>query len=97
MFNTFDEYLEFCTLLFNNKNNTYTFLKKASLYLYKSNYYLCLHVNEKDLTLFKSVHYSIIEFASHINNSELFERKLKEYGKVIFKTNAINNCVKHFK
>ena len=96
MFNTFDEFLEFCTSIVKEDNNTYTFLKKSSLYLYKSNYYLCLYINEKDLDFFKSIHYSIIEFASHINNSELFERKLKEYGKIIFKTNAINNCVKHF-
>ena len=97
MFNTFDEYLEFCTSLQNTENNTYTFLKKSALYLYKSKYYLCLYVNEKNISSFKSMHYSIIEFASHISNSELFERKLKEYGKVIFKTNAIDNCVKHFK
>lgn len=96
MFNTFDEYLELCTSLTNKSNLTYTFLKKSTLYLYKSKYYLCLYVNEKDINSFKSVHYSIIEFASHVNNSDLFERKLKEYGKVIFKTNAINNCVKHF-
>lgn len=97
-FDTFDEYLEFCTsLMSDSKINTYAFLKKSALYLYKSKYYLCLYVNEKDISSFKSVHYSIIEFASHVNNSSLFERKLKEYGKVIFKTNAIKTCVKHFK
>ena len=94
MFNIFDEYLEFCKSL--SQNNTYSFLKKTSLYLFKSKYYLCLYVNEKDINTFKAVHYSLIEFASHISSSELFERKLKEYGKIIFKTNAINNCVKHF-
>ncbi len=97
MFNTFDEYLDFCTSLVNNNNNTYAFFKKSSLYLYKSKYYLCLTVNENNKDYFKSIHYSIIEFASTVSNSELFERKLKEYGKEIFKTNAINNCVKHFK
>ena len=96
MFDTFDEYLDFCTSLANNKNSTNILFKKSTLYLYKSKYYLILYVNEKIIDSFKSVHYSIIEFASHISNSELFERKLKEYGKVIFKTNAINNCVKHF-
>lgn len=96
-FDTFDEYWEFCSsLITNTKIDTYTFLKKSALYLYKANYYLCLNVNEKDIPSFKPVHYSIIEFASHVNNSNLFERKLKEYGTVIFKTNAIQNCVKHF-
>ena len=97
MFDTFDDYLEFSKSLSDKINNsTYEFLKKSSLYLYKSKYYLCLYINEENINCFKSIHYSIIEFATHINNSELFERKLKEYGKVIFKTSAINNCVKHF-
>ena len=98
MFNTFDEYLEFCTSIANNtQDTTYTLLKNASLYLYKSKYYLCLYVDENNVNDFKSIHYSIIEFALQINNPELFERKLKEYGKIIFKNNAINNCVKHFR
>lgn len=97
MFNTFDEYLEFCNSLIDNKNNTYSFFKKSTLHLYKSKYYLCLYLTENDMNSFRIMHYSIIEFASHVNNSEFFERKLKEYGKVIFKTNAINNCIKHFK
>ena len=97
MFNTFDEYLEFCTSLVKDEKNTYTFLRKSALYLYKSNYYLCLYVNEKDINKFKQIHYSIIEFASHVNNSDLFERKLKEYGKIILKTNAIKACEKYFK
>lgn len=96
MFDTFDEYLDFCTSSVEVQNFTYAFLKKSSLYLYKSKYYLCLYLNEKDMNSFKSIHYLIIEFASHINNSNLFERKLKEYGKIIFKTNAINNCIKYF-
>ena len=96
MFNTFDDFLELCMSLAKNYKIKYTFLKKSNLYLYKSKYYLCLYINNKDLNTFKSIHYSIIEFAVHLNNSDLFERKLKEYGKSIFKTNAINNCVKHF-
>lgn len=97
MFDTFDEYLEFCKSLSHNiQNNTYTFLKKSALYLYKSKYYLCLYITQNDSESFAPIHYSIIEFSSHICNSDLFERKLKEYGKIIFKTDAINNCIKHF-
>lgn len=93
MFNTFDEYLDFCTSF----NNTCSFFKNSSLYLYKSKYYLCLSVEEKNINSFKAMHYAFTEFATHVTNSDLFERKLKEYGKEIFKANAINNCVKHFK
>lgn len=96
MFNTFDEYLEFCKSLNKIQENTYNLLKKSTLYSYKSNYYLCLYINSENINSFKSIHYSILEFGSHLNNSDLFERKLKEYGKIIFKTNAINNCIKHF-
>ncbi len=95
MFNTFDEYLEFCNSLDFTKS-TYIDFKKSSLYLYKSKYYLCINITNKGLQKFKAIHLSIIEFAMHINNSDLFESKLKEYGKIIFKTNAINNCIKHF-
>ena len=93
MFNTFEEYLEFCLSLL---DNTYSLLKNSSLYLYKSKYYLCFNINEKHINFFNSIHYSIIEFSSYIDNPALFERKLREYGKTIFKTNAIDNCLKHF-
>ena len=97
MFNNFDDYLEFCNYLNNTLNNTtYSKLRKSSLYQYNSKYYLCINIANKDLSLFNSIHYAITEFATYINNSELFERKLNEYGYVIFKTNAINNGIKHF-
>lgn len=97
MFNTFDDFLEFCSYLNNNLNDsTYLNFKKSSLYLYNSNYYLCISIANKNLIEYKSIHYAITEFATYINNSDLFERKLNEYGSVIFKTNAINNCIKHF-
>ena len=97
MFSTFDEYLQFCTSLAERQENTYTFLKKSSLYLYNSNYYLCITVSNKNIDLFKTLYYAIIEFATNISNPDLFERKLIEYGKSIFKTNAINNCIKYIK
>lgn len=97
MFNNFDNYLEFCNFLNNNSNeDIYLKLKKSSLYLYNSKYYLCINISNKNLSTYKPIHYAITEFASYINNSELFERKLIEYGKIIFKTNAISNCIKHF-
>lgn len=96
-FNTFDDYLDFCSYIKEYTNsNIYSKLKKCSLYKYNSKYYLCLFINKMTLNNFKSIHCSIVEFASHISNSELFERKLIEYGNVIFKTNAINNCINAF-
>ena len=95
MFNTFDDYLEFCNHVQKYlNNNTYIKLSQTSLYKYNSKYYLC--ITNINLANFKTIHCSIVEFATHITNSDLFERKLIEYGKVIFKTNAISGCIKAF-
>ena len=66
MFNTFEDYLEFCHSIINNSENTYSFLKKSNLYSYKSKYYLCLNVNNKDMNLFKNVHYKIKIGRAHV-------------------------------
>ena len=97
MFDTLDNYLDFCNSLIIDKNTTYSFLENSSLYLYESKYYLCLNVATEDINSFKSIHYLLIEFASHMDNGNLFERKLKEYGKIICASNAINTCIKYFK
>ena len=96
-FNSFDDYYEFCKYLSMNLNNQiYLKLKKVSLYLHNSVYYLCIHINKSNLSVVKAINYEISEFGNSVDNPELFERKLLEYGKVIFKTNAISNCVKAF-
>lgn len=96
-FNTFDDYCEFCNYLsLHFKNETFIRLKKSSLHLYNSKYYLCVHINRTNLPIVKSIIYEISEFGNSIDNPELFERKLLEYGKIIFKANAISNCVKAF-
>ena len=96
VFNDFEDYLEFCNYLNNNLDST-TYLKlKTSLYKYNSKYYLCINILNKNLNDFKFLHYAIAEFGSHVNNSDLFKRKLNEYGKVNFKANAIKNSIKIF-
>lgn len=96
-FNSFDDYCEFCRYLSMNLNSQiYLKLKKVSLCLYNSIYYLCIHINKSNLSIVKAINCEISEFGNSVSNPELFERKLLEYGKVIFKTNAISNCVKAF-
>ncbi len=96
-FNSFDDYCEFCNYLNLHLNNeTFTKLKKVSLYLYNSKYYLCIHITKTNLSIVKTINYEISEFGNSIDNPELFERKLLEYGKIIFKTNAIYNCIRTF-
>ena len=96
-FNSFDDYCEFCKYLSMNLNSeTYLKLKKVSLCLYNSKYYLCIHINKSNLPIVNTINCEISEFGNSVKNPDLFERKLLEYGKVIFKTNAILNCVKAF-
>lgn len=96
-FNSFDDYCEFCKYLsLHLKSETYLKLKKVSLCLYNSKYYLCIHINKSNLPIVKAINCEISEFGNSVDNPELFERKILEYGKIIFKTNAISNCVKAF-
>ncbi len=39
---------------------------------------------------------AITEFAHFVDNSELFEKKITEYGKLIIKENAIQACTEYF-
>ena len=96
-FNNFEDYIDFCNYLRSNLNNsTYIKLKKSTLYKYNSKYYFCMPIANLDLSSLKSIHCFIIEFAAHVSNSDIFERKLTEYGNIIFKTNAVSNCIKAF-
>ena len=49
--------------------------------------------NPQKLKLFGT---TISEFGTYIQNSDLFERKLLEYGKKIIGSNAINTINKNF-
>ncbi len=96
-FNSFDELCEFCTFL-NNSLLKYlnNFVDSISLYEYNEKFYLVfsnIHINN---TLLKSFTCAISEFAFLVPNSNLFESKLIEYGKLIIKDNAIKICIKHF-
>lgn len=96
-FNSFDEFCEFCSFLNNNiLKNMNSFAEKIDLYLYNNKYYLVLTNINVNINLLKTFCSSITEFAHFINNSELFESKLLEYGNLIIKNNAIDTCIQHF-
>ena len=96
-FDNFDNFIEFCNYInLNTDKNTYTKLKKSKLYKLDSKYYLVLNINNLKLDIFKRLHCSTVEFGRFLSNSDLFERKLIEYGTIIFKTNAIEKCTKSF-
>lgn len=93
-FSTFDEFCEFCTYL--DSTPLKGKLKSSILYSYNSEYYLVLNNIRMKLSDFKAFCYAITEFASYVKGHVLFERKLKEYGKLIIKQNAIGTCNKYF-
>lgn len=96
-FDTFEDFCDFAVLLHKSNNNLIIRkIKKAILYSYNDNYYLVLNNILADLSLIKSFCALIAEFSSYISNSDLFEKKLNEYGKIIVKNNAIETCCKYF-
>ncbi len=96
-FNSFDEFCSYCNFLNSNMlKNMNAFADSITLFEYKEKYYLVftnIVVNNSLLKLFCS---SITEFASFVSDADLFESKLLEYGNVIMKDSAIDDCLKYF-
>lgn len=97
-FESFDTFCDFCTFL--NKS-TYRdkieeLAKEASLYEYSSNFYLVFTDINLESDVVNFVCPAITEFAHFVDNSELFEKKISEYGKMIIEKNALTTCIRHF-
>ena len=97
-FESFDIFCDFCSFLKNTleKEEIASFSKESDLYEYNSNYYLVfsdLNIKSKNI---KNICSSITEFADFVSNSELFENKIKEYGKLISSKNALLTCINYF-
>ena len=96
-FETFDDYCYFVQFLSqNNLTKSFTIAKKILLYYYQSEYYLIfqnINIENKYVLKFYSV---ITEFGTYVNGSDLFIAKLKEYGKIALKHNALKTSLKYF-
>jgi negative regulator of genetic competence, sporulation and motility len=92
-FNTFDNFCDFAVLLNNNSRiNIKEIAKTTSLYLYKNTYYLIIsgfNINSAELKLFTS---TISEFTGISHFSDNFNAKILEYGRPIYKKNALQKC-----
>lgn len=96
-FNTFDDFCDFCISLDNSLLKSFkTILLNSSLYSYENSYYLTLSNITASKELLKSFCSYITEFATYVHKTQIFHKKLLEYGKVIMKKNAIKTCKKHF-
>lgn len=96
-FETFDEFLGYCEFLKSDiLKNIEDFSSHARLYEYRNQYYFVLEDLQMNVNLLKSFASSITEFAHFVDDSNLFESKLLEYGNVIFEDHAVTKCFKHF-
>ncbi len=101
-FATFDLFCDFCKNLKKLNPNLILYIEnfseKISLYLYNNKYYLVLY-NIKmipEMQLSKFFCSSIVEFANFVSCSNVFEKKLTEYGTNIIKNKALSTCLKYF-
>lgn len=95
LFNNFEDYcsfVEFYKLNFKATN----FAKKILLYEYNRQFYLVLESINADFIGLKKLFSCITEFASCVSNSEVFERKIFENGRLIMKHNAVSIGMRHF-
>lgn len=96
-FNSFDDFCDLCRFFSKTKEINYKNLStESSLHKYNECYYLCLSKINKDANLLKRAFSAITEFAAYVDSSETFKAKLLESGTLIYKSNAIKNCIKHF-
>lgn len=71
--------------------------KNTTLYEYQDNYYICFRNINGNIDELKSFCSSMSEFGTYIDFSDLFERKLVEYGIKIIDKNAVGIINKKFK
>lgn len=96
-FNFFEEIYDFCQFMKNTLSyNNQTFIENTALYEYNCKYYLAFKNVHGTLEELKGFCSSITEFGTYINNSDLFERKLIEYGTKIIENNALNVILEKF-
>ncbi len=96
-FENFEDFCDFCNYLNNSIFVTIKdYIKSNILYKYNEKYYLVFKNNKIEPIVFNSFCASMSEFSKSIRNAETFENKLKEYGTIIVKTNAIKTGLKYF-
>ena len=94
-FDCFDDFCYFCNYAIQLKLLSHL-AQNIVLYYYKNTYYICIsRINSESINL-NNLCSIISEFGSYIDNSDLFIKKLNEYGKIVFKHNAIKTCAKFF-
>ena len=96
-FENFEEFCNFCTYCNNSRLKDLNELSKnISLFEYNNFYYLIFTNINSEFKYMNLFYTSISEFSNLVSNSLVLKSKLEEYGKSIFKTNAIKRGIKYF-
>lgn len=96
-FASFEELYDFCQFIRNaSLHSNQNIVKNTSLYEYNNKYYLVFKNIHGSLEELKGFCCSVTEFGIYINNSDLFERKLIEYGTKIIECDSINVILEKF-
>lgn len=96
-FNSFDDFCLFCNSLDTNiVKNLNKISKDITLYFFKNTYYLLIENADTNYIYTKSLINYVAEFGTYSHNSHILCYELSEYGKLIFKNNAIKLCLKYF-
>ena len=96
-FNSFDDFCLFCNSLDKNiVKNLNKISKEITLHFFKNTYYLLIENSNTNYVYTKSLINYLAEFGTYSYNSHILSYELSEYGKLIFKNNAIKLCLKYF-
>lgn len=96
-FENFDDFINLCAFLKgSNYLNLKDFSKNFSLIYYNGTYYLRALESNSFSVLLDYLKLLFSEFGKDVSSSHCIEGLLSEYGKVIFRRNAINKCINLF-
>lgn len=96
-FDCLEDFISLCSFIKNMSSlNLSEFSEYFSLFLYNDTYYLYFVDSITFSTLFDYMKTIFLEFGKDVSCSIGLDGILNEYGKVIFKNNAIVQCLEHF-
>lgn len=95
-FGNFDDFYDFISGVHASQFDLKKLATHVQLYTYENAFYLIFErVNSEHKYIHQLSSY-ITEFASYVNNSEVYISKVMESGKLILKHNALITALKHF-
>ena len=96
-FSTLEDFFKFALEIQNSEiKNIISLSKSTVLYTYKKYYYLVFSNINTEYKYYGKLFSLLTEFATYVNNADLFASKLSECGTIYFKNNAIKISQKYF-